>query len=70
MDGMDCHWLSTRFEVSSEEDCKALAQATKESGFFQIMDEGEILLFTRYKFKDKKIKVKKTLTFDDSKSCN
>lgn len=67
---MDCHWISTRFDVNTESECKALAKATNTSDFFHVMDKGAVLLFARYKFKDKKNKVKDTLIFDESKSCN
>ena len=54
--GGKCEYFSTRFEVDSAEDCKALAKSTKENKFFNVLDAKEEVLQAKYKFKVKKPK--------------
>ena len=60
-DGMSCHRLSTRLDVSDVEACEAYTKATEHNKFFNIMEGKQELLSARYKFVDRpnRTKVKK-----------
>lgn len=69
--GHSCHSLSTRLDVADVESCEAFAKATRENRFFNILEKGDILLSSKYKFVDRpnRIKIKKKFTYQDSEGC-
>lgn len=60
-DGMSCHRLSTRFDVSDAETCEATTKASQHNRFFNILEPKQELLAVRYKFVDRpnRVKIKK-----------
>ena len=71
--GFNCHSVSTRLDVADQETCEAFARGTKDNRFFGVLEKNEIVVATKYTFKDKaaKLKVKKRIDFEDSEEiCN
>lgn len=70
-EGSTCVRITTRFEVEEVENCKALAKSTETNRFFSIMGPNDVLINTRYTFKDRpnKVKVRETIEFRSEHEC-
>lgn len=66
-DGSRCESYVTTFEVSNKEECKSIAQSTRQNKFFGILEGKEQVLKTTYKYKKTspgyKEKIKETIHF-------
>lgn len=62
----DCYGLSTKFDVTDQEACEALAKSTNDNRFFGVVTaKKEFVVSTKYTYKDKsqRLKVKKAIEF-------
>jgi hypothetical protein len=69
--GMDCYRITTSMAVDSVEACEAFAKSTRDNRFFNIMEKKEILLSSKFSFKERgSKKVSGKFHFDDNVNCN
>jgi hypothetical protein len=60
-----CEQYSTRFQVETEADCKAYAQASRDTHFFNVLDSNhERVIKTKMTFKGETT-VREKLTFEE-----
>lgn len=62
--GFDCAVVSTKLTVEDEQQCRAIAERTKDEKFFGILKGKERVIRTKYVFKESKRKVKDTIEFE------
>jgi hypothetical protein len=69
--GMSCYKISTSLAVDTAQACKAFAKSTKDNRFFNIMDNKEILISSKFSFKERGSKrVRGNFHFDENVKCN
>lgn len=66
-EGFYCATITTKLSVETEEECRSLAQATRENKFFGILTgKYEKVLRTKYTFKEQGRKIVDRIVFEDS----